>query len=272
MKNYYLKKALLLVVSVSILLVAGRKILPILVGKTDDDNLFLFHGSIKFILLLFTVYTIKKDKIIHWEFTFKNLVMSSVICALLVLLSLQHTFSISAEQKVSATNLNLFPYTFQCLSTGFFEEFFFRILIFSYICKTLEGIQKGKNYKAVLITSFLFSIAHLTNVFSEEFDTVSVINQILFAFAIGIFFQCLFFKWKNIYLLSFMHAAVNFNGMIKSTLFKIEDHSLDNTPINNFIQTMIVLVIFTALLVIPILYFGLKNKQNELMGVREKPE
>lgn len=266
MKNYYTKRIVILLFSVAVLLIATRKLLLSIVPENEyEQNLFLYQGIVKLILLIITIWIIKKDKLINWEFTHKNIFRSGLVIALLLYFSLQHTQSIVAEFKVSVSNFNMYTYILQCLTTGFFEEFFFRILIFSYVCNAFHTKSKENNYKTVLTTSFLFAITHLTNLFNDEMDAISVINQMMFAFIIGIFFHSIFFRINNIFLISILHSVVNFNGMIKSKLFKIGDHSIEASTSDDFIQSFITFIIVGLVIVFPVLYFGLKNKNNVLI-------
>lgn len=265
MKNYYTKRILLLISLVFVLLVTLRKILPILFEKNYEDNIFLYQGIIKLILLFITIYIIQKDKLINWDFIYKNTFLSLIASSLLIFFSLQHTFTKINELKISVSDFTHYCYIFQCLATGFFEEFFFRILIFSYVCNALQSNLKTNNYKPILITSFLFSIVHLTSLFNDDIDKVSVLNQMMFAFVIGVILQSIFFRWNTIFLNSIIHAVLNYNGMIKSKLFMIEDNSVDVSAFENFIQSFITFVILLLIIALPLTYVSVRNRKNYLI-------
>lgn len=260
-----MKKIILSIGIVFSILILVRTVMPFLFEKEYSENEFVILGVLKLILLIGTLFVLKREDMINWEYTFKNLIITSIVSLLLIYLSLQHVFSKINELKLKVSNYDHFCYAFNCLTTGLFEEFFFRILVFAYVCKIVSQRFEGDYYKPILWTSFLFAIVHITGFLTGQIDFESVINQMMFAFLIGIILQSVLFRFNNIYLGSTLHALINYNGMINQKLFKIESHSVDGSFFDEFIQTITTFITIGLFVVLPIFYFSLKNRNNYLI-------
>ena len=85
------------------------------------------------------------------------------------------------------------------------EEVVFRGLIQGYLLKTLK---QGSHHLIAFTTTILFSIGHMTNAFYLNFP--SVMNQVIYAFFMGLFFSALNFRMKNVWILGAIHGGMNF--------------------------------------------------------------
>lgn len=98
---------------------------------------------------------------------------------------------------------SLFGLILACISIGFFEEILLRGLVMN---KLLE--KYGKTYKGVIISivasSVMFGLIHLFNLSSSSLYPVIV--QTIGAISIGIYFGAVYYKTRNIYAVSFLHA------------------------------------------------------------------
>jgi membrane protease YdiL (CAAX protease family) len=265
MKNYFRKRIFFLIIIIFIFLVISRKLLTLVFEESYLENIFLVQFFLKLFLLFFTIILIRRDNLINWVYINKNFFIALFFSVLLVYFSLQHTYEKLHELNITLSSFKHYSYLSQCLITGFFEEFFFRILIFSYVCKSFFLYSEHKVYKQILFTSFLFSIVHLTNLFNEDIDKLSVLNQIMFAFIIGIILQSIFYRWHNIYLNSIIHGLINYNGMRKSKLFNIENNEIEVTSFDSFTQSLITFVILGLILALPIIIFSVKKRNNNLL-------
>ena len=265
MKKYFIKRIITSIVIVFIILVAVRTVGAHFFEKGYAQNDELINGVVKLLLFFGTLYILKTEKLINWEFTQKSKILTLAVSLTVIFLSGQHAFSKMKEFSITVSIFDHFAYAFNCVCTGFFEEFFFRILIFVYVCKVLTQNTNNNYIKPVLITSFLFAIVHITNFLIGEMDIISAINQMMFAFLMGILFQSLFYRIKNILLTSVLHAVVNYNGMLSAKLFKLESHDDSSGIWQDFLQTMLVFVIFGLLVVLPITFYSLKKRDYNLI-------
>ena len=265
MINYYIKKIAWVIGVVTIILLLSRKFIPLFFEHNYKDLENLYKGGVKFIIFCAIVFLIKKDNLIHWKYISKNNLSSLLVIIALLYFSLQHTFTKIEELKISISNLQHYSYLFQCFATGFLEEFVFRIHVFSLVCYAYKKNLEVNNFKPVLMTSFLFAIVHFTNLFNDDFDKFSVINQVMFAFVVGVILQSVFYKWNNIFLNVGIHALINYHGMAKSRLFHIQNHAPDVSDLQNFKESFIACVVLGFFIGLPIFYLSVKNRPNYLI-------
>ncbi|HLP63209.1 CPBP family intramembrane glutamic endopeptidase [Flavobacterium sp.] len=265
MKNSFITKSLKLIFIFLVIIVSTREILPLIFQKNYNEFKFLYQLIVKVLLIFSTIYFIKKESFFNLKYVFKNNILSFLLCSLFLYFSIKNTLSSIKELNLEISNFKHFTYLFQCLSTGFFEECFFRILIFGYVCMIFKEKQTQNYYQQVILTSALFSIVHLTNIFNKEVDPYSVLNQMIFAFIFGVLLQSIFYRINNIVLNSVIHGLINYNGMVKSKLFNIVDTSSNTSVLDDFIQSLLTAIILGILIVAPITYFALKNKKNNLI-------
>jgi len=154
------------------------------------------------------------------------------------------------------------------LTVGLFEELFFRILIFGYVfCIINYGDEKTILLKSVIISSLIFSATHLLNILNPYFEKLSVISQTLAAFGLGVLFQSILIKTQNIIFVVFLHAFVNYIGAYRTELLQI---TVDNSPFtfNDFIQTLIIIVVSIIFIIFPISYYFLKTSHNFIQTLK----
>lgn len=137
----------------------------------------------------------------------------------------------------------------------FFEEFFFRgVLINNYI-------KNGINIrKSIIYSSIIFGLFHMVNMFKVD-DFFSLFNQIVVAIFIGILFGSLFVLTKNIYLISLLHALINFPTYIKVVISKTATTVSQNTFMEDVISTIMMMLIYSPLLIIGLFFINRIEKQ-----------
>lgn len=147
-------------------------------------------------------------------------------------------------------------FLFSCISVGVFEELLFRVIIFNIF---LNYFLNKQLVRSVILTSFLFGFAHLTNFLNPDFEPFSVLIQIFFAFSIGLIFQCIYVKTKSLVFISALHALVNYLGMYKSRLLNIK--LSDNTvySFNDFFISLATITIITIIVMLPICWLLIKK-------------
>lgn len=259
----YIDRILVSLATVSILLIGIRSILPILINKAYYDNEYLIEGIIKILFLFCTIFILKREKLIYWQYTHKSQKITLIILVFCLYFSLRHLHNYSPKNNI-IINTDHLNYLFNCLATGFFEEFFFRILIFTYVYKSITP-SKNEYFKTILWTSFLFGAVHIINLIIGKTDIMSAINQMISAFLIGIIFQSLLFRFNNIYLISILHTTINYNGMMRAKLFKISNNSVDVLSCEGLLHTFLFAIFICVFVVIPIAYFSLQNRYNVLI-------
>lgn len=145
-----------------------------------------------------------------------------------------------------------------CLTVGIFEELFFRVFVYNYFIDS-----ENSTIKAILKASVIFGLVHLNNFFTQEPYILSVVNQVIFAFGIGILFQALYIRFQSITLVIMLHSLINYFGSYKSGLlnFNIIDAAADTGySLRDFFTTFAVFSFLIVVLILPISYFLLKDQ------------
>jgi len=120
------------------------------------------------------------------------------------------------SQKPEIINGRYLPYFLaECLAVGFFEELLFRGFIFPFCLEKWNGSKK-EVVKAMVVSSAVFGLFHLTNLFSEPFG--AVIMQVGYSFLLGMLMCFVMMYTENVWLCVIMHAGFNFAGLFATTL------------------------------------------------------
>ena len=105
-------------------------------------------------------------------------------------------------------NLNVSTNQFILISicmicVAFFEEILFR----SFLMRTL---MNKNDVLALIVSSSLFGLIHLINIFSNDSNIYEIIMQSVYAFSSGFLYASFFYKTKNIIPIILGHALLNF--------------------------------------------------------------
>lgn len=145
---------------------------------------------------------------------------------------------------------------------GLFEEFLFR----GWFQKSL--IKKfGKDRKhiilSIVITSVVFGLIHMTNIFSGQ-PLATTILQTISAIAIGITLGAIYFRSNNIFSVAMIHSFWDFSILIKEVnLFR------DCTPPSSMSLNDIVILVFEIVGFLAMAGILLrKEKLNEMLEVK----
>ena len=138
---------------------------------------------------------------------------------------------------------------FECLSVGILEELLFRYIVFDYLLNTSKKFKKS-----ILLTSFLFAIFHVSNLFFGS-SLYSTIIQIEFAFLLGLLLQLIFIKTKNLIIVNSIHAVINFFGSQSSLT---TNQTIEKVSFNDFVLNQI-LILLIYLIILPLYFWKVKN-------------
>lgn len=241
-------KLILIVLSVLLLNAFLGKILNIL-DIENAEIYYLLKISSKILIITIIFILIKK-----YHYSIRNkykIIITAISIATLyyALTSLQSEIS----ETINITKNLLF--LISCLSVAVFEELFFRVFIYKFLK------EKGyASFKLIVVPSLLFGVAHFSSLFSEGVEVFSVINQVVFAFGIGLVLQTVYVKSKSITICVIIHALINYYGSYKSGLLNFNNltESIDSESIytfNDFLATFITLTLIIVVIILPISYF-----------------
>jgi membrane protease YdiL (CAAX protease family) len=214
-----------------------------LIGKSFNNNPFIFDIAYFFcsLLILRTFdYSLPSFKNVK----FKGILLITLTTILIVqadpilnILKLYQSLSsgtigVVFFQNEFYSNFNQNPYENSYLLfravilVPFFEEIIFRYFVIS------ELMKRHNSIVAVIMSSILFSLIHMD------------LEQSLYAFVIGIFFGYLFVKKMNIWLIIFLHSALN----IAFSFFTVEQVNFAVSNIGifsiSFLSFLTIILIF----------------------------
>lgn len=113
---------------------------------------------------------------------------------------------------ITEPTYTVYLFLIECISIGFFEEVVFRGLILIFLLQRFPSTKKGM-YKAIILSSALFGLIHLANIFSGA-GIDNTLLQIGYSFLTGMMWAVVYLKTKNIWYSVFLHAVYNFFGLV----------------------------------------------------------
>lgn len=230
-----------------------NRLLDVFVERTEVH--FLIASFVKLILTFFIFQSLGNE-----QKKVSSLLKNWLVFILTILFAVYFSYS-DTENIIISGNFNInsylhISYIIECFATGFFEEILCRVFLFySLVNSNLFRIE-NRVFKSYITSSLIFAFCHITNLFHD--DIFSVINQMLLAFGLGLIFQMLFTKYKNLLFIASLHALINYFGMRSSTLFQIksiaEDVELTNVLLN------VGVFLFLDLIILFYVYLYIKKK------------
>lgn len=139
------------------------------------------------------------------------------------------------------------------LSTGFFEEVFFRVFVFYFIMQRMKN-TKNAIWKATLWTSLCFGLAHTLN-FVSGLDIVSYITLIVFATVVGIIFQGFYLRTKSIILVAVLHGLINYFGSYNSYFMSGSVDVVEDFNWNSLLNGLFTYIVLSLIFIIPISWY-----------------
>lgn len=147
------------------------------------------------------------------------------------------------------------------IALGIAEEFIFRGIILNLFIDKFDKTKKGI-YISIALSSIIFGVAHVTNVFYGVSLESSLI-QAAGASMLGALFAAIYLRSRNIWVVVIIHALNDFSALIGSGLFGIGSIV---TQVNSYGYIKLIgLIIY----LIPILILLRKKKLSEILEYRE---
>ena len=215
-KDSQIKNELYLKITVFFLLVLMGVIALVNIDlfSYEKDETMIRHTMIRFIggLIMILIMVSSGYRSL---FKFKNIGKSLLIILPALLISINN-FPIIAyiDQRAFLTEpaYRVFLFLVECLSVGFFEEIIFRGFLLMFLIKALSHM-KNKIILSIFISSALFGLIHLLNLFSGA-SIGDTLLQVGYSFLVGMLWAVLFLKTNNLWLIMILHALYNFFGQV----------------------------------------------------------
>lgn len=193
---------------------------------------------------------------------FKNNWIVLPFLGILVLGTIYAKFGLGSEHSLSFFSSKHLIYTFFTASTGIFEELLFRATLFFAILKQVGNKQI---WRAVIITSLLFAIAHLPNMFRPEGVNFSVFKQIAIALGVGLLLQSLLIRLRNLLLVVVLHALFNYWGKFSQMYEPVVSSENPTFSLSDVWGSTMNILIFVLFICLPVSYVILKGGSHKNM-------
>lgn len=215
--------------------------------------LILKNLKLKYCYNLFSKISINKKS---YSFFF-----ASTFTLLIIIINLM---SISYETVFSTSAINLILYFIGFMSTGFYEELVSRALVFNMINNKYGQTRKGFFF-SVFVTNIIFGSTHFIWYLMGLYPLSTSLNQIMYAFMIGVFFSALYLKYDSLLIPMIFHGLIDVAGctdFLEITSKELFNISLAHNPVD-IASIIVTFFIFLPFLIIGIMILrklGPKNK------------
>jgi uncharacterized protein len=143
----------------------------------------------------------KKEKnVLNWE-----IISFIILIVMYVYLSLNN-IQINTLKNIALTLISIF----------------FGALAEEYVCRLyFLNLFRSNNFstqKSILFSSILFAIVHTSNIILDFTQWVNVLNEIIFAFFIGVILSCIYLNTRKILLVGIFHFVINIPTLVQSNI------------------------------------------------------
>lgn len=221
-----------------------------IIAEDEYIRYYIIKIIIKILLIGITIFLLSKA--VNSIPIFKNNAYILPITGLLFYFTITSVIS----QLNGISELNHLLFFLSCLCVATFEELFFRKYLFQKISNKYTG---KKIMFSVIITNIFFGLAHASNFLNSGVIKITVITQIILAFGLGVLFQSLLLKFKNIILIICLHTIVNYLGTYKSKLLLISNGD-DVFKLGEFLVSISFSLIIVLILMV-LSYFIIRPKK-----------
>lgn len=165
------------------------------------------------IALLFgwLIYAFGGKSMLTFNKRFFNMFVWSLPCFVVAFVNFPYSALINGTASIIRADL-IWLYALYALTIALMEEFVFRGVIFMLSKDYLKNTKRAPLWITIICAS-LFSLLHLTNLFSGA-DVGYVLLQCAYTFLIGAMLTVTMLKLNNIWLCVLIHAIFNFGGQI----------------------------------------------------------
>jgi len=217
-------------------------------------------GIIYITIILFLVKRENLTNDFH-SFFFKSrsvlLKLLPVFCLLILYIILNKEKLFKLDVSITNTVLGLSLVSTFILALA--EEIFFR----GYLYNLLK--RKYSIYKSVIVSSILFAFIHIVNIFRYG-DLWSIMNQMLFAMALGMLLCSVYALTKNILLVGLMHFIINIPASISnlnSTVINVTGIINETDLVENVMSTLFFIALMLPIFMLSFYYIKVVNKANQ---------
>jgi membrane protease YdiL (CAAX protease family) len=133
--------------------------------------------------------------------------------AILTLLNSESLFSGNLVIDTSRPGL-IVLYVARNLAIGFCEEVMGRGVVLAVMLRKWGQSRRGI-YRAVMVSSALFGVAHIFNLLAGRLPPLASLTQIIYSFVFGVAFAACFLRNNSIWPVVVIHAAIDIGGGLR---------------------------------------------------------
>lgn len=195
---------------------AGMILLTILCMHIPGMHEYLQQGIPRIVvaIVLLGIFKVRYQEITI-GFKRKNLLTGILLGWLMILYSIENIYiarsQVNWEKALSPQLWDYIFYTIYIMSIALFEEAVMRGVILNKMIQKW-GRSKLGIYMAAIMSSLIFGLWHLINLFDAPWLVVTTGAQVIYAFFIGVFFAAIYLRTKNLWTTIILHAIVDFTG------------------------------------------------------------
>lgn len=189
-----------------------------------------------------------------------------LLIAFMSIIILVNIFSNSYDILYQTSLINIILYILGFMSTGFFEELVSRALVFNIINNKYGQTRKGF-FLSIFVANIIFGSTHFVWYLLGLYPLSTSLNQILYAFLIGVFFSGVYLKYNSLIIPMIFHGLVDVTGDLNYLLItskELCDASLVQNPatISDFIASLVIFIPFFIVGLILLRNVGPKNNKD----------
>lgn len=158
--------------------------------------------------------------------------------------------------------VHIITFIIAMFSVGVAEELLFRAVIAQTLLEKF-GASYGGLWKACLLSGFLFSLAHMTNMLGSE--PFGVLMQCVFTMALGTLLTAVYFRTGNIWIPVFLHGFMDVSSMIIGGLYGTQ-------TVSEAVSGYDVSMLYSVLIYILPVFFLLRRSRIQQVELYFAPE
>lgn len=246
---------------ICLLLVAVISALPLrlLNLSSFDFNILTLSKGIFVICILYLL--IVQDDLLVKLFSINSTSFEKRAIPALIFLILYVSLNYKKILLISPYSSTVLVIVLTAFVFAFAEEIIFRGYVYGHLIKIVPY-----KYQAILISSALFALMHCLNIYKAD-DIFSLINQIIFAFFMGILLGSLFFITNSILFTAMYHFFINLPGALNKLQYNNITHkeALSQSLIDSITGNLLFTLVISPIIIIS-LYYLIQIKKNELLN------
>jgi len=218
----------------------------------------IFKGLL-FIAIIF--FLMNRENLLQMHLVLKKMYRGDLIkvlpVAILIVVYVVHFWSGNMQEYNGPTSLLLLTLAGTLVAASA-EEVIFRGYMLNLLKKNGYTLLRS-----LVISSLIFSLIHIVNIFRYE-DVWAILNQVIFAFALGMLFGSVYALTNNLLLVCIFHFFINIPSAVRRIMEVNEtEEALSTTTLSeNLLSTSFFIILMLPVLSLAYYYIKLVKKRH----------